>query len=239
MENKVQTNEGFFDKTKKGISKFFKGIKNFFVKTGRVNGTHCYGIIEGIGDFIVYDDHALISAVGMEDVVFKNENVITCCFEGLGKIRRKGGTSKATVKYSIKLDDKVVFPQKVQEKNDVRNLVATIFAEKDREHFWGSGTMEYGQANRGLYPIEDCDVYGYDNCIVIVLKLQRVNGDKTEKYEESLLYPFANIKSIADDTAKPTNGKPVVVEFDDGKSLRFNVRSEAAYEKVKKIEIGK
>ena len=155
---------GFLDKVKNGTVKFFKGIKNFFVKTGRVNGTHCYGCIENIGDFLVYDDHALISALGMDDIVFTKENVLSYSFAGLGRIRKK----KATVTYTIMLDDNVVFPDKVRQRNDVKNLNATIFIEKDCAQLLGRGLMEYGN---DIY--EKCDVYKYPKCIVIVLNLKR------------------------------------------------------------------
>ena len=68
-QNQEQTpnanQEGFVDKAKNALGKFFKGVKSFFVKTGRVNSSNCYGVINHIGDLLVYDDHALISAVGM------------------------------------------------------------------------------------------------------------------------------------------------------------------------------
>lgn len=219
---------GFFERVKSGLVKFLSGVKNFFVKTGRVNGTHCYGCVEGIGDFLVYDDHALISAVGMDDVTFKNENVISYCFDGLGRIRR----NKATVKYTITLDDTVIFSEKVREKNDVKNLTVTIFVEKDRAHFWGQGQVEYGQGTRGLHPLEECDIYGYQDCFVVAVKLERRNGDKVEKYQESVLYPFANIESIGEGAAKV-----FTVRFKDGKNLSFTAVNEAVYEKVKNIEI--
>lgn len=228
MENNTEKKEGFFDKVKNALIKFFKGVKNFFVKTGRVNGTHCYGVIEGIGDFLVYDDHALISAVGMDDVVFKKENVLSYGFDGLGRIRR----NKATVKYSITLDDNVVFPEKVREKNDVKNLTATIFVEKDRAHFFGRGQVEYGQGNRGLSPFEECDVYLYSDCFVVAVKLERRNGDKVEKFQESVLYPFSNMTSFGEGAAKSFTAR-----FKDGKSLSFTVVGDANYEIAKNIKV--
>jgi hypothetical protein len=230
--NNTEKKESFFEKVKNALIKFFKGVKNFFIKTGRVNGSHCYGIIQGIGDFLVYDDHALISAVGMDDVTFTKENVVSYYFDGLGNIRR----NKATVKYKITLDDNVVFPEKVREKNDVKNITAVINVEKDSTHLWGRGTAEYGKSANKLSPIEECDVYGYGDCFVIVLKLERRNGDKIEKYQESMLYPFSDIKALYDGSTTPS-GKPVVVEFKDGKTMSFTVRNETVYATVKSIEI--
>lgn len=230
-KNSTQTNtekkEGFFDKVKNGLVKFFKGVKNFFVKTARVNGTHCYGVIEGIGDFLVYDDHALISAVGMDDVTFTGANVASWSFEGLGRIRR----SKATVKYKIVLDDNVVFPQKVREKNDVKNLTATIFIENERSHLLGRGKMERDQGNRGMPSLEDCDVYGYSNCLVIVLKLKKQVGEKVEHYQESVLYPFSDVSYVGEQ-----KDKSLVVKFNDAMSLIFTPLTEGASQTVKKIK---
>ncbi len=227
--NNTQNNtnqEGFMDKVKKALGKTFKGIKNFFVKTGRTNSANCYGVIENIGDFLVYDDHALISALGMDDVVFTAKNVVSYTFVGLGRIRR----NKATVSYKIVLDDEVVFPEAVRQKNDVKNLTATIKVEKDRSHFLGKGDVEYGKGDR-VAPVEACDVYGYDDCFVIVVKLERRNGDKIEKYEESLLYPFGHISSIAEQ-----RDKSFAVKFNDGKSLRFTTAGEKAYDIVRGLK---
>ena len=222
--------QGFVDKVKNGFVKFFKGVKNFVVKTGRKNSTNYYGRIENIGDFIVYNDHALISAVGMDDVTFTNENVISYSFAGLGKILM----NKATVQYKIVLDDNVVFPELVAQKNDVKNLTATIKVEKDRSHLIGHGDMEYGKGNRGLSPLEACDVYGYEDCFVIALNLERRNGDKVEKYQESVLYPFADIAYIGEEK----NGS-CIVKFNDDKSLRFTPAGDKAAELIKKLKEGK
>ena len=219
--------EGFFTKLKNGLAKFFKGVKNFIIKTKRVNSKNCYGIIDRIGDLLVYDDHALISAVGMDDVVFKKENVLASGFIGLGRIRR----NKATVKYSITLDDNVVFPPKVREKNDVNNLEAIIFIEKEKDRLFALGTMEHGTPHNGLYPIEDCEVYDYGDCFVIVVKLQRQNGDKVEKYEESLLYPVGDITEILD-----SHSGGYIITFDDGKTLTLNHVKDFGKAKIEKIK---
>ncbi len=221
-----QNEEKFIDKAKKGLVKFFNGVKSFIVKTGRKNSTNYYGRIENIGDFIVYDDHALISAVGMDDVVFTNNNVISYSFEGLGPIIMK----KATVKYKIVLDDTVVFPEMVRQKNDVKNLNASILVEKERSYFLGQGQMEYGQGNRGLTPLENCDVYGYQNCFVIVLKLEKRVGDKVERYQESILYPFTDISAFEE-----KKGKLLTFNFKGEKIMQFTPKNEEAYEFVKKI----
>ncbi len=220
----------FIDKVKNGAIKFFKGVKNFIVKTGRVNGSNCYGIIDGIGDFLVYEDHALISAVGMDDVIIKKENVLEASFEGLGKIRR----NKATVKYKLVLDDNVVFPEKVREKNDVKNLTAVIYMDKQRNNFLASGQMEHGEGQRGLTPVVDCDVYKYDDCLVIIFKLERRVGEKVERYQESALYPF---KSIAEIEEK--SGKKFEVKFDDKKLLFFTTTTESAYNAALELKANK
>lgn len=197
-QNGTPNEESFLTKVKNGFGKFFKGVKNFFVKTGRVNSSNCYGAIDGIGDLLVYEDHALISAVGMDDVTFTKENVIGYSFEGLGQIRKK----KATVKYKIVLDDKVVFPEKVREKNDVKNLSAIINIDKERSHLVGHD------------PIDDCDVYRYEKCFVIVFNLKRTVGEKVEKYQESALRPYAEILEI-----KEQKDRSFAVKFEGGKIL--------------------
>ena len=217
----------FMDKVKNGVGKFFKGVKNFVVKTGRKNSSNYYGRIENIGDFIVYEDHALISAVGMDDVTFTNANVISYSFVGLGKIMM----NKATVQYKIVLDDNVVFPELVRQKNDVKNLTATIKVEKECSHLIGRGDIEYGKANRGLYAFENCDIYGYDDCFVIAVNLERRNGDKVEKYQESVLYPFSDIDCIGEEK----NGL-TIVRFNDGKSLRFAPIGEKAIQLIKELK---
>jgi hypothetical protein len=228
MGNVTETNkDGFMTKVKNGLMKFIKGIKNFVVKTGRVNGTHCYGIIDNIGDLIVYDDHALISAVGMDDIVFTKENVLSYSFEGLGKIRR----NKATLKYKIVLDDNVVFPEKVREKNDVKNLIALVNAEKDRSHYLGKGSIEYGKASRGLSPVVECDVYGFGDCLVVVVLLEKRVGEKVEKYQESLLYPLSKLSSIVEG-----KNKSFAIKFDDDKLLQVTPAGDSAYETLKNIK---
>lgn len=221
-----QNEEKFIDKAKKGFIKFFNGVKSFIVKTGRKNSTNYYGRIENIGDFIVYDDHALISAVGMDDVVFTNKNVLSYSFEGLGPIIMK----KATVKYKIVLDDNVVFPELVRQKNDVKNLNASILAEKEKAHFLGNGQIEYGQGKSGLMPLETCDVYGYNDCFVIVLKLKKMVGDKVENYQESVLYPFADISAFEE-----KKGKLLDFNFKGERIMQFTPKNEEAYEFAKKI----
>ena len=218
--------EGFFDKVKKGFMKSVNGVKSFFVKTGRKNGSHYYGCIDGIGDFIVYDDHALISALGMDDVTFTKENVISYSFEGLGKIMM----SKATVQYKIVLDDNVVFPELVRQKNDVKNLKAIIKLEKERSHLLGRGKIEYGPITRGLIPIESCDVYGYQDCFVIAVNLERMSGDKVQKYQEAVLYPFSDIKEMIEKSGG------YVVNFNDGKSLHLTAIGERSSATLKEIK---
>ena len=229
-KNDTANQEGFFDKVKNALIKFFKGTKNFFVKTGRVNSDKCYGIIDNIGDFIVYDDHALISAVGMDDVVFTKENVLSYSFEGLGKIRR----NKATVKYQITLDDNVVFPEKVREKNDVKNLTAVIFVAKDRAHFLGNGGIEYAEGKSGYIPLDDCEVYGYETCFVIAVKLKKQVGDKVENYQESLLYPYSSVTYIEE----KENGK-FTVQFEGNKLMSFTPKNDDAYKSMKELEASK
>ena len=217
-----ENEEKFLDKVKKGFGKVFKGIKNFFVKTSIRNGSHYYGQINGIGELAVYDDHALIFALGMDDVVFTNENVVGYSFKGLGPIKAK----KATVEYAITLDDNVVFPELVRQKNDVKNLTATIMIEKERSHLLGRGLIE-----DDLGRTQECDIYGYPKSIVIVLNLEKVNGDKVEKYQESVLYPSSHITGIAQG-----NGKSFAVEFNDGKKLQFTASKEEAYAIIKEMK---
>ena len=219
------TEEGFMDKVKNGFMKFIKGVKNFFKKTAIRNGKNYYGMINGIGELAVYDDHALIFAVGMDDIVFTKENVIGYGFRGLGPIRGK----KATIEYAIVLDDNVMFPELVRQKNDVNNVIATIMIDKERSHLLGHGDVEYGSGNR-LSPLEKCDVYEYPDCFVIVLNLERRNGDKVEKYQESLLYPFSEVAYIN------KGGSRTDVRFKDGKSLYFDAVSAKMDEIVKKIK---
>lgn len=203
------TEEGFMDKAKNGFMKFGKGVESFVVKTAIRNGQNHYGMVNGIGDFAVYDDHALIFALGMDDIVFTKENVITYSFRGLGRIRE----NKATVEYAIVLDDNVVFPELVRQKHDVNNVIATIMIDKDRSHLLGRGDIEYGGG------IEACDVYEYPDCFVIVLRLERRRGDAVEKYQESLLYPFSEVAYINE------GGSRIDVRFKDGKSLHFDAYS--------------
>lgn len=219
--------ESFIDKAKNALSKFFTGAKNFFIKTGRVNSSNCYGIIDNIGDFLVYDDHALISAVGMDDIVFTSKNVLSFSFEGLGKIRR----NKATVKYLINLDNNVVFPEKVREKNDVNNLIAIINIEKEKSHFLGSGLIGSDETKKMYF--DNCDIYGYDDCLIIVYKLEKKVGETTEKYQESVLYPFDNIVEVVQ---KEDMDKTLNVRFNDGKIAVFTAVNTTAFEKVMAIK---
>ena len=222
--------EKFMDKVKNGFAKFFKGVKNFIVKTGRVNSTNCYGCIDNIGDLIVYQDHALISAVGMDDVIFKRENVLSYSFAGLGKIRK----DKATVKFNIALDDNVVFPEKVREKNDVNNITAIIYVEKLKSDLLGSGGIEYAEGKSGSIPLDDCDVYRYDDCFVIAVKLKKMVGDKVQNYQSSFLYPFKNITFIEE-----RKNKSFTVQFDGNKLMNFTPKDDAAYNFVKELEASK
>lgn len=227
METNKEKKDSFFKKIGRGFANFFKGIGNFFVKTGRTNSSKNFGCIEGIGDFLVYDNHALISAVGMGDVTFTKENVISWRFEGLSRIRRK----EATVKYTIKLDGNVIFPQKVREKNDVNNLTATIFVNKETERFISNGEITYGELFHGVYPLEKCDIYIYDDCFVIAVKLEKRNGNNVERYQESLLYPFSNIDSIIEEKERK-----FVVQFDDEKYISFTILNNYKYEKFKAMQ---
>jgi hypothetical protein len=211
--------EKFFDKVKAGFGKFVSGVKSFVVKTGRVNSTNNYGCIDGIGDLIVYEDHALISAVGMDDVVIKKENVVSYSFNGLGNIRKK----RATVSYKLVLDDNVVFPEKVRERHDVKNLTATIFADKERNKLLGTGGIEYTKGKLGQVPLTNCDIYAYETCFIFAVKLERMNGDKVEKYEESILYPYTDIAAIAE----KENGK-VVINFKEERLMSFVPKDEKA-----------
>ena len=210
MGNETEKKENF-------LVKFLKGVKNFFVKTGRVNGSNCYGIIEGIGDFLVYEDHALISAVGMDDVVFKRENVISSSFEGLGRIRR----NKATVQYTIVLDDTVVFPEKVREKNDVKNLKATVDINKLAANKVGKGSFEAAA---------DCDIYAFGPNLVIVMNLEKPNGDKVMKYQESVLYPNTDVEAWEE-----ADGNKFRVKFNDGKRLSFVAKNETVFNEMKEF----
>ena len=221
MENNTEKKVGFFTKVKNALIKFFKGLKNFFVKTARVNSSNCYGIVDGIGDLLVYDDHALISAVGMADVTFTKANVLSTSFEGLGNIRRK----KATVKYKIELDDNVVFPEKVREKNDVKNITVTISIDKETSHLLGHGTMKKAGE------IANCDVYGYGSGFVIALNLEKRVGDRVEKYQESLWYAFSAIAKMGEGSPKT-----FIVQFNDDKILEVTAINDIAYRRLKEIE---
>lgn len=212
-ENKA----GFFDKVKAFFSKFFAGAKSFAVKTGRVNSANCYGVIDKIGDFLVYEDHALISAVGMDDVVFTRQNVLDYSFEGLGSIRRH----KVYVKYHIVLDDNVVFPEKVAEKNDTKNLVALIAIAKEKDRFLG----------RGKQKAIDCDVYGYKGCLIMVWKVPTQVGEKVEIREEATLYPYDDVVTIEE-----KSDKTLVLELKDGKKVALTPKDNDAYELVKNIK---
>ena len=219
--------EKFFDKVKAGVGKFFGGIKSFIVKTGRVNGTNNYGCIDRIGDFIVYEDHALISAVGMDDVVIKKENVLSYSFNGLGNIRK----NRATVSYTITLDDNVVFPEKVREKNDVKNLTATIFVDKDRAYFLTDGGIEYPKGKLGEVALTDCDIYTYEKCFVFAVKLEKMNGDKVQKYQESFLYPYSDVVYI-----KEKDDGRVVINLKDERLLVFRPKDEKAQKFLDKLK---
>lgn len=225
-ENKT----GFMDKVKNVFSKVFKGIANFFIKTGRVNSSNCLGIIDNIGDLMVYEDHALISAVGMDDIRFTRENVLDYSFKGLGKIRK----NKATVSYSIKLDDNVVFPEKVREKNDVNNVTAIVFVDREPSRLLGSGGIEHGKGKSGLIPLDDCDVYNYDDCFVIAVKLKKKVGEKIETYQESVLHPFSDITFI-----KEEKNKQFTVQFNGNKLLSFTTKNDDAYKFMKELQASK
>lgn len=219
--------ESFLVKIKNALSKFFTGVKNFFIKTGRANSSNCYGIIDNIGDLLVYDDHALISAVGMNDIVFTNKNVLSYSFAGLGKIRR----NRATVRYNITLDDNVVFPEKVREKNDVNNLTAIINIEKERSHLLGKGLI--GPDDPKNMRFDNCDIYGYDKCLVIVYNLEKKVGEKIEKYQESTLYPFEDIVEIVE---KKDMDKTLNIRFNDRKKAVFTAKDTDAFNKVMSIK---
>lgn len=209
----IEGNEtSFLEKVKNALIKFFKGLKNFIVKTGRVNGTHCYGVIDNIGDFLVYDDHALISAVGMDDVTFTSKNVISYSFEGLGKLRR----NKVHVKYKITLDDDVVFPEKVRQKNDVKNLDALIDINMDSKHL--------------LSRFENYASYKYDDCIIIVFNLKRQVGNREEAYQEAISYSLPDILLISEG-----KGGSFIIKFKDKKEYVFSPVNEKAREVIKEL----
>ena len=227
-QTEAENKEGFMTKVKNGLGKFLKGAKNFAVKTGRVNSANCYGIIENIGDFLVYSDHALISAVGMDDVVFTSKNVLHTSFEGIGPIRKK----KTTVKYHITLDDNVVFPEKVREKNDVNNLVAIISIDHERSRFLGKAQIGYGQSVRGMLPVVDCDIYGYEKCFVIAVNLEKQVGEKMEKYQESLQYPYTDISEFVEN-----KNKTFSLKFNDGRSIsQFTPANDKAREIINELK---
>ena len=46
-------------------------------------------------------------------------------------------TNTATFKYVVELDDNVVFPEKVRQKNDVKNLTVHVIANKCKDHYLG------------------------------------------------------------------------------------------------------
>lgn len=223
MQINEKKNEGFFTKLKNGFMKFFKGIKNFFIKTGRVNSSNCYGFVDGYGDFIVYTDHALFSAVGREDIVFTAKDVRSWSFEGIGKIRRK----RATVKYSIEIDSKVLSPNSDCSSDSTQKVNALIFISKEISHLYGHGFVS---ATENFY--SKCDVYGYDSCLIIVLKLEKQVGDKIEKYEESLQYPLSDIKSIIE-----VENKDISIKLKDKKTVVFKPQNSKIIEELKKIEI--
>ena len=231
MENNTEKKEGIFDKIKNAVNKFLKGTKEVAVKTARINSENCYGFVLFIGYLLAYDDHALISFIGRDDVIFKKENVLSYGFAGLGDVLH----DKATVNYSLTLDDNVQFSKEVSEKYDVKNVTVAVYLKKLREHLIGSGSMEYGTkaCSNGLRPIEECDVYKFDNCLVLAFNLQEhTGGDHVRKYQDSALYSFSNIESI-DESERNT----FIVKFNNGKSLTFTAKNKAAYETVKSIEI--
>ena len=195
MENNTEKKEGIFDKIKNTVTKVLKGTKEVAVKTARINSKDCYGFVLHIGYLLAYDDHALISSpnIGRDDVTFKKENVLSYGFAGLGDILHY----KATVNYSLTLDNNVQFPKEVSEKYDVKNVTVAVYLEKLREHLIGNGSMEYGTkaCSNGVRPIENCDVYKFDNCLVLAFNLQeRTGGDHVRTYQDSALYSFANIE---------------------------------------------
>ena len=163
----------------------------------------------------------------MDDVVFTGKNVLGYSFEGLGEIRRK----KATVKYKITLDDTVVFPEKVRERNDVKNLIAEIFVKKDSSYFLGNGGIEYGKGKSGLMPLDDCEVYGYKDCFVIAVKLKKQVGEKVENYQESLLLPYSSISFI-----KEKENGTFTVQFNENRLMSFKPGNDKAYEFMKNLE---
>ena len=223
--------ESFFVKLKNGIAKFCKGVKNFFIKTGRVNSSNCIGMIEGIGDFLVYDDHALISAVGMDDITFTKENVVSTSFLGLGPIRRG-----VTVKYKIVLDDNVVFPEKVREKNDVNNLTAVINIKNDKSSiFLGSGQASCDKSKDGLAAIADCDAYGYTNDIALAKKVKTlVNGEERTSYY-SAIYSFDEIKTVLAPSSASADSK-FTLSFNDGNSATIKAANDTAFAYLKSLE---
>ena len=70
----------------------------------------------------------------------------------------------------------------------------------------------------------DCEVYGYDYFIAMVLKKEEVKSDKTRHYEESKLYGHAKIKTI---DVTPGSSESSIL-FDDGSLLTFSPKDEKA-----------
>ena len=229
MENNEK--KDFFDNVKNMLNKILKGTKQMAVNTARINSDNCYGFMLHIGYLLAYDDHALISFVGRDDVILKKENVLSYNFAGLGDILH----DKATVNYNLTLDDNVEFSKEVREKYDVKNVTVAVYLKKLRDHLIGSGSMEYGTkaCNNGLRPIENCDVYIFDNCLVLSFDLVKsTGGDNTRKYQDSALYSFSNIESIDE-----CERNSFIVKFKNGKNLTFTAKNKAAYETIQSIEI--
>ena len=224
-KNTQQTEkEGFLAKVKKSIKKFLNGTKEVAVKTARINSMNCYGFILFIGYLLVYEDHALVSFIGKEDVTFKKENVLSYGFAGLGDILH----SKATVNYNLSFDDNVVFDEELRQKYDTKNVTIAVYADKFTDKLLGNGSMLHGNKNT----LEKCNVYQFPDCIVIVFNIEKQNGNSVTRYQESAMYPLADIQSLTE-----TGNKSFSVTFKDGKTLTFAAKNETAYEAIKSLEI--
>lgn len=177
-----ESNDGVMAKLKKIFGKILGGVKSFFIKAARTNSKNCYGSIAGIGNLLVYEDHALISALGMEDITFTRDNVKSYAFAGLGNFIGHSPTAK----YIINVDDRIPFPDAVRERQNVSSLTAFVYLYMEKDHYVGNAELGF----------DDCDIYDYTNSFIYVLNLKKFVNGKEEHYKESYYYSYDLIEDV-------------------------------------------
>ena len=181
---------GFFDKAKALASKFGKGAKDVAVKTARRNSPSFLGSAIGIGNINAEKDHAVIYAINMEDIVFKAENVVSSEFTGaFGNSVKSGKGTIPTVKYDLRLDNNVVFPDAL--KTDTSVLHIDVLITKDHAHYFGEG--KYMDAQKNLF---EGSVYVYKHMTVFVWK--RITDPNNGMYTlETIVLPHAQLNTAS------------------------------------------